>query len=110
MLPLPLIPLILEGLSAIAGVLGVGGALSDKGKIEKSKRRIISAKAKYERKKRELEREQKKATAVLDDLGKNRLETQKSFKRFADVLEKIQNRPEIIITHGKKGLFGHKGV
>lgn len=93
-MPLPLIPILLGGASLLAGAAGIGGALSGKEKMDKAKERISRAKSRYEGKKGVLEREQKAAMSVLEELGTTRLEIQKSFSRFADVFERIKNRPE----------------
>ena len=45
-------------------------------------------------KKKRLDSQQNRTVKTLDKLGKQKLETQKSFQRFADAFEKIKNRPE----------------
>ncbi len=104
-MPLPLIPIILGGASILAGVAGVGGALSGKEKMDKAKSRIDDAKEEYERKKGEFDEIQEFSTEILSDLGKTKLEIREDFKRFCDVFERIHNRPEVRDIQGERFKF-----
>ena len=78
----------------MGGALEVGGAISNKKKLDETKKRMNAAREEYEKKKKRLDSQQNRTVKTLDKLGKQKLETQKSFQRFADAFEKIKNRPE----------------
>lgn len=93
-MPLPLIPVFWGTLVTLLGLAGIGGALSGKEKMDEAKKRADAARERYEKKKNDLDTQYDRTMNTLDKLGKQRLETEKSFQRFIDAFEKLKNRPE----------------
>lgn len=93
-MPLPLIPVLGGILTTLLGLAGIGGALSGKEKLDEAKKRVDAARERYEKKKNDLDTQHDRTMKTLDKLGKQKLETEKSFQRFIDAFERIKNRPE----------------
>lgn len=97
------LPFILLGAAAVAGGTGlISGGIGAK-KIHDAKNIISSAQYDYDKKKSVLDETEKKTTTCLDELGKQKLEIWKSFKRFSDAFEKIKNKPQF--TENKEDKF-----
>lgn len=88
------LPFILGGAAVVAGAAGIGSGIKGAKKMKEAQETLESAQRKHKRNIRALEECNEETTKIMDDLGKLELETLKSFERFSDVIEKIQNRPE----------------
>lgn len=90
-MPLPLILGIAAGIAAAAGVgSGIHGGV----KMKEANDTINSANERHKKNIKRFEDNNKNTTSAMDSLGKYELETMKKFQTFADLFEKIQNRPE----------------
>lgn len=88
------LPFILGAAAAIAGVTGVGNAIHGGVKMKKANDTMKLANERHKNNTAKFERENKITTAKMDDLGKTELEILDSFKKFSDIFERIQNKPE----------------
>lgn len=90
-MPLPLILGIAAGVAAAAGVgSGIHGGV----KMKEANDTMKSADERHKKNIKRFENENARTTKAMDSLGKYELETMKQFQTFADLFEKIQNRPE----------------
>lgn len=90
-MPLPLILGIAAGIAAAAGVgSGIHGGV----KMKEANDTINSANERHKKNIKRFEDNNKNTTSAMDSIGKYELETMKKFQTFADLFEKIQNRPE----------------
>lgn len=90
-MPLPIILGIAAGVAAAAGVgSGIHGAV----KMKEANDTMNSANERHKKNIKRFETENERTTSAMDSLGKYELETMKQFQTFADLFEKIQNRPE----------------
>lgn len=90
-MPLPLALLVAAG---IAGVGGVGAGVHGAVKMKDANDTISAANSRHERNLGKFKEKNEKVSGKMDDLGKAELNLLSSFKDFADLFEKIQNRPE----------------
>lgn len=90
-MPLPLALAIAAG---IAGVTGVGSGIHGAKKMKDANDTLKEAEARHKRNIAKFEHTSEKANKKMDELGKLELEILSSFEKFADTIEKIQNRPQ----------------
>lgn len=90
-MPLPLALAIAAG---IAGVTGVGSGIHGAKKMKDANDTLKAAEARHKRNIAKFEQTSEKANKKMDELGKLELEILSSFEKFADTIEKIQNRPQ----------------
>ena len=88
------LPLILGIGAAIAAAGGVGAGIHGGVKMKEANDTMKSAKYRHEQNVEKFEGKNKQTTEVMDKLGTLELEIIKSFSLFADLIEKIHNRPE----------------
>ena len=88
------LPLILGGAAAIAGVAGIGNAIGGMAKMKEANDTMKSADKRHKENIARFERMNKTTTEAMDRLGKAELEILDSFKKFSNIFERIQNRPE----------------
>lgn len=88
------LPLILGGAAAIAGAVGVGSAVHGGVKMKQANDTMKLADKKHKENIAHFEKQNKVTTEAMDRLGKKELEILDSFKKFSDIFERIQNRPE----------------
>ena len=88
------IPFIVAGVAAIAALTGGVATANGIKKVKKANDTNESAKEIVEKAQKKIEKRSSKAVGIMDEIGKEELNTLKSFKIFADLFEKIQNRPE----------------
>lgn len=88
------LPLILGIGAAIAAVGGVGAGIHGGVKMKEAKDTMEGAQCRHEKNVKRFEEQNKQTTEVMDELGKLELEILQSFSTFADLIEKIHNRPE----------------
>lgn len=88
------IPFILGGIAAIAAATGVAKGVSGAKKMSEAKKKIERANERHQNNLNRFDKAQKKSQNILDSIGKMELETLKSFKKFQDLIEQIQGRPE----------------
>lgn len=88
------LPIIIGIGAAIAGAVGVGGAVKGGIKMKDANDTMKTAEARHQRNLDRFDEEQKKTTKKMDLLGKFELEILGSFKLFQDYIELIQNRPK----------------
>lgn len=88
------LPLILGIGAAIAGVTGVGTGIHGAVKMKEANDMMKAAHNRHENNIKKFEIANETTNKVMDKLGRTELEILKSFSEFADVIEKIQNRPE----------------
>lgn len=90
-MPLPFI----LGLGAvIAGAAGVGSGINGAMKIKDANDTIKSAERQHKENIARFEATSERTNTIMDNLGKLELNILKSFEKFSDVIEKIQNRPQ----------------
>lgn len=88
------LPFILGGLAAVAGVAGVASGVNGAIKMKDANDTMKSAQNRHEKNIERFEDHNKMTTQKMDSLGKKELEILKSFERFSQAIEKIQNKPE----------------
>lgn len=88
------LPLILGGAAAVAGALGVGSAVHGGVKMKEANDLMKQADRKHKDNIARFEKENRDTTQAMDRLGKKELEILDSFRKFSDIFERIQNRPE----------------
>ena len=99
-MPLPIILGVAAGIAALGGVgSGVHGAV----KLKDAKDTMDRAKRTQQAAVDRCERANRETTKVMDELGKKELNILNSFSKFADLIEKIQGRPEFK-TFSKNGI------
>ena len=90
-MPLPVVLGIAAGVAALGGVgSGIRGAV----KMKDAKETTELARRIQDRAIKKFDDNNKATLVVMDDLGKSELEVLSSFESFANLIEKIQNRPE----------------
>lgn len=92
-LPIFLIPVALKGAAVVAGGVGLGIAAHGAKKMKDAKDTMEAAKKRYKKNMARFEEENTVTMKEMDKLGKLELEILHSFSEFADVFEKIKNRP-----------------
>lgn len=91
-MPLPLILGIVAGVGAVTGVgSGIHGAV----KMKDANDTMKSAKSIMDESQKKFEKQNEATTLIMDELGQLELTILESFKKFSDVIEKIQNRPQM---------------
>lgn len=99
------LPFVLLGAAAVAGGTGiVSGGVGAK-KISDAKKIIAYQQDRYDEKKNLLDIQENKTISSLDELGKQKLEIWKSFKRFSDAFEKIKNKPQFTYNKNQSITF-----
>lgn len=88
------LPLILGGVAAAAGAVGVGSAVHGGVKMKQANDTMKLADKKHKENIARFEQKNQATTQTMDNLGKNELEILDSFKKFSDIFERIKNRPE----------------
>ena len=88
------LPLILGIGAAIAAVGGVGASIHGGVKMKEANDTIKSAQYRHEQNIEKLKKQEEKTTENVDRLGIFELEIIKNFSIFAQLIEKIHNRPE----------------
>ena len=98
------LPLILGIGAAIAAVGGVGASIHGGVKMKEANDTIKSAQYRHEQNIEKLKKQEEKTTENVDRLGIFELEIIKNFSIFAQLIEKIHNRPEFknIDSNGEK--------
>lgn len=98
------IPFILMGIAATTGVAGVGSGAVGAKKMYDASKIIKDAQSRYDSKKYELDKLEYNTNKSLENLGKLKLDVWKSFERFTEVFEKIQNKP-VLGSYDNKDKF-----
>lgn len=88
------LPLIIGGLAAVAGTVGVGSGIHGGIKMKDANDTMKSAREMIDTAKKKFERGQKKTTELMDAIGKQELEILSSFENFSNLIGKIQGRPD----------------
>lgn len=88
------LPLFLGIGAAIAAAGGVGAGIHGGVKMKEANDTMKSAQRRHEENVAKFEKNNKETTASMDKLGTFELSIIKSFETFADVIERIQNKPE----------------
>ncbi len=102
-LPVWLIPIALKGAAVVAGTVGVGSAVHGAAKMKEANDTMKSAQSCHEDNMKKFESKNESTSISMDKLGKLELEILHSFGEFADVFEKIKNRP-VFETYTKAGV------
>ena len=104
-MPLPL--LVIAAGAAIGGVVaGAKGAA----KMKEANDTIKTAQGRHERNMNRFEEENERTAKEMDKLGKREMQILKSFGKFSDLFERIQNRPDFkAYTKNNIKLSGYKG-
>lgn len=97
------LPLFLGIGAAILGAAGVGGAIDGAEKMKKANARVEEAQERHKRNINRFEKQSRSTTVCMDKLGKHELEILQSFSEFADVFERIKNRP-VFKSYAKNGV------
>lgn len=88
------LPLILGIGAAIAGAAGVGSGIHGAVKMKEANDTMKFAQSQHEDNIKRFETESESTNKVMDNLGKTELQIVKRFAEFADIIERIQNRPQ----------------
>lgn len=88
------LPLILGIGAAIAGIAGVGCAVDGASKMKEANDTMKAAERRHKENIDRFDKSSEITNKKMDELGKVELEILKSFEKFSDTIEKIQNRPE----------------
>ena len=87
------LPFILGVGAAIAGVAGVGSGISGAVKMKEANDTMDALKRRDEKNRTRLEEQQRTTNKDMDKVGNLEMEIMASFQEFADIFEKIRNRP-----------------
>lgn len=88
------IPFIIGGIAAIAGALGVGSGIHGGMKMKEANDTMRWAKEKQEKAISKFKSKNASTTKLMDDIGKQELQILDNFKKFSDLIERIQGRPD----------------
>lgn len=88
------LPLILGIGAALAGAAGLGTGAYGAKKMKEANDTMKSAEARHKANIALFEKESEMTNKCMDELGKCELEILKSFEKFSNLIEKIQNRPK----------------
>lgn len=88
------LPFLLAGAAIAAGIGGVGAGIHGGVKMKDAKDTMELAKSMMEDAQESVEKNNKRTLKTMDKIGKRELEVLSSFKKFSDLIEKIQGRPE----------------
>lgn len=88
------LPFLLLGGAIVTGVGGVGAGIHGGVKMKQANDTIKLAKGIMDDAQLSVEKHNKKTLETMDAIGKKELDILASFKKFSDVMEKIQGRPE----------------
>ncbi len=88
------LPLILGGAAAIAGAVGLGSAVHGGAKMKEANDTMKLAYKRHKENIAKFEKQNQETTEAMDRLGEMELVILDSFKKFSDIFERIQNRPE----------------
>lgn len=97
------LPFILGAGAVIAGVAGIGSGINGAAKMKEANDTMKEAKERHEKNNKRFEKESEKTNKSMDELGKLELKILHSFSEFADVFEKIKNRPNFA-EYTKEGI------
>ena len=98
------IPLIFGIGAAAAAALGVGAGVKGGLKMKEANDSIKASEARNKRNIEQMEKRQGPAQQALESLGRSEKEIEKSFGEFANVFEKIKNRPKFSEIEDEKFL------
>lgn len=87
------IPFIVGGLAALAGAVGVGSAIHGGVKMKEANDTAKSAESRHKDNVSRFEKKDKQTNIAMDNLGKSEIEILDSFKKFAEIFEKVKNKP-----------------
>ena len=107
------LPLLLLGAAALAGTAGVAAGVGGAVKMKKASDKIKEAKLRDERNNERLQYQNELTCSSMDKLGKLELNILASFKNFAEIVEKIKNKPkfaDIKIGNTEIPKFDIKGI
>ena len=88
------VPFIVAGIAIASAITGGVAAAKGYKKVSKARDTNESANEIVEKARKKIEKRSSKAVGIMDEIGKEELNALKSFEKFADLVEKIQNRPE----------------
>lgn len=97
------LPLIIGGIAAVAGAAGIGSGIFGGIKMKEADDAMRAAQKRQENAIHRFESRNAKMTELMDALGKQELEILNSFEQFADLIERIQGRPDFK-TYDKEGV------
>jgi len=97
------LPFIIGLGAAIAGATGVGSGIHGAAKMKEAKDTMESAEYHDKKNRAHFEEQSEITTLDMDNLGKRELGILKSFERFSETIDKIQNKPEFKAYH-KEGV------
>ncbi len=97
------LPLIIGGIAAVAGVVGVGNGIHGGVKMKEASDTMKLAQIKQERAIAQFNERNNETTELMDSIGTQELEILSSFDEFSNTIEKIQGRPEFK-TYNREGI------
>ena len=89
-----MVPVILAALGVAAGGKGVVDTVKGISKIKDANETKNLAEIRHKNNINKFENQNRATYTLMDEVGKRELEILKSFERFSDIIERIQNRPE----------------
>ena len=89
-----MVPVILAALGVVAGGKGVVDTVQGISKIKDANETKNLAEIRHKNNINKFENQNRATCTLMDEVGKRELEILKSFERFSDIIERIQNRPE----------------
>lgn len=87
------VPIVVGGLAAVAGVVGVGSGICGGAKMKEANHTMKEAHKKQKKAIALFKKRNSEITELMDLIGKQELEILSSFDDFSDIIEKIQGRP-----------------
>lgn len=88
------LPLFIGAAAFFAGAAGLGSGIHGAVKLKEANDTMQSAEYRHKSNQARFEKKNHATTETMDEVGKLELEVLDSFKRFSDVYERIQNRPQ----------------
>lgn len=89
------IPFLIVGAAALFGAIGVGAAVDGINQMSDAKETCERAKFRHDQNVQYMKEKNVQAGQVMDDLGKYEVQCVHDFSRFGDLIERIQNRPDV---------------
>lgn len=88
------LPFLLGAAAVVAGVTGIGAGINGAAKMKDANDSMERTKRRHNKNMEKFENNSKDTSMEMDALGKKELEILASFETFANIFEKIQNRPQ----------------
>lgn len=89
------IPFIIAGAAILAGLVGTGAAVDGISQMNDAKKKSERAKCRHDQNVKCMKEKNTQAGQEMDDLGRYEVQCVHDFSRFENLIERIQNRPDV---------------